>query len=683
MHQHLAASTRKIIHRGLGYTVNDIRDRLQLGGVLIMADPTPSASSIARREDCEQSKEGVDPEVAAAVIRDYLLPLFEEGNRPVHDAKCRDFDARGNGEISGRSRDLNTEPAVGCGVPLPAQARLAMVVDGAENGLLSTRLLEEITRARDAITALQSRLETTEFERSGVEERYLAVRQRLHDARRELKSAEYSLNTYRARSTELEMETQSLRAQIEELSEEMRRSASANGSLSTELYNAERKIERLSRELSEQKNLTDIAKLESEVLTKQVRALHEATQELGGMKKCQDRLRRAQEVAAITEFKDQLEIETARVVEERDGLLGRVEDLTSARDGLASDKARLQAELDEQASRRAQIIDLFEEMNAIRKERDKMEKRMKDLQEDRDKLKQRLKKYYARRRLFELDQRTCKNCNKEYMESGNFNWSCRTHQSEFGGELWWCCGKPGKDATGCKFAKHESKDEDEYDDLLDDDDDDENGDTKDEAGKKKKNNKSLQNVKCYSCKEMGHAAESCPRDPNVRSLRKGFQVAKELRRLEILQTAAMAGGRRTRATIGPGDETGPSASGEMGNTINRHLRYEAVEVMASAGDPAIDFSDISSGLAEKSAEREAILGLIDPPDGAGNEIINSSRPAPASRKSTWRMVDSGEPLRLSGELQDVLMEGESEESDDSDDYGILVDDRDRPVVSNI
>ncbi|KAF4744464.1 hypothetical protein FOZ63_003830 [Perkinsus olseni] len=130
---------------------------------------------------------------------------------------------------------------------------------------------------------------------------------------------------------------------------------------------------------------------------------------------------------------------------------------------------------------------------------------------------------------------------------------------------------------------------------------------------------------------MGHAAESCPRDPNVRSLRKGFQVGKELRRLEILRTAAMAGGRRTRATIGPGDQTGPSAGGEMANTINTHLRsddrsapcigywYEAVEVMAAAGDSAVDFSDISSSLAEKSAEREAILGLTDSPEGADNK----------------------------------------------------------------
>ncbi|KAF4652111.1 hypothetical protein FOL46_009900 [Perkinsus olseni] len=600
------ASTRKVIHRRLGYTVNDIRERLQLGGVLIMADPTPSASSRVRREDCVQSKEAVDPEVAAAVIRDYLLPLFEEGNRPVHDAKVRAGVKEGAVRSSGDSLLHSATSSIFSS--RDAGGRRSAGTSMLEEMLLSTRLLDEITQARDAIMALQSRLETTEFEGSGVEERYLAVRQRLHDARRELKSAEYSLNTYRARSTELEMETQSLRAQMEEASEEMRRSASTNESLSAELYNAERKIERLSRELSEQKNLTDIARLESEVLTEQVRALHEAKQELGGMKKCQDRLRHAQEVAAITEFKDQLEIETARVVEERDGLLGR------------------------KKTARAQIIDLFEEMNAIRKERDKIEKRMKDLQEDRDKLKQRLKKYYARRRLFELDQRTCKNCNKEYMESANFNWSCRTHQSEFGGELWWCCGKPGKDATGCKFAKHESKDEDEYDDLLDDDDDEENGDTKDEGGRKKKN-KSLQSVKCYSCKEMGHAAESCPRDPNVRSLRKGFQVGKELRRLEILQTAAMAGGRRTRATIGPGDQTGPLASGEMANTINTHLRYDAVEVMAAAGDPAVDFSDVSSSLAEKSAEREAIVGLIDSPDGADNKIycvLLSNQPVEAS-----------------------------------------------------
>ena len=50
--------------------------------------------------------------------------------------------------------------------------------------------------------------------------------------------------------------------------------------------------------------------------------------------------------------------------------------------------------------------------------------------------------------------RICKTCNKEYRDQENYNWSCRVHQSDWGGEMWWCCGKREKDAPGCKFRKH-------------------------------------------------------------------------------------------------------------------------------------------------------------------------------------------------------------------------------------
>jgi BTK motif len=31
--------------------------------------------------------------------------------------------------------------------------------------------------------------------------------------------------------------------------------------------------------------------------------------------------------------------------------------------------------------------------------------------------------------------------------------------------MWWCCGKTSRDAPGCKFSKHESK-EDEDEDMM-------------------------------------------------------------------------------------------------------------------------------------------------------------------------------------------------------------------------
>lgn len=93
----------------------------------------------------------------------------------------------------------------------------------------------------------------------------------------------------------------------------------------------------------------------------------------------------------------------------------------------------------------------------------------------------------------------CKNCAKDYIEKENFNWSCRTHRSEYSGEIWWCCGKEGKDQPGCKYSKHESKEEeDDEDDIT-------------------KNEKMITKIRCYCCKEIGHLITDCPRDPNIRS----------------------------------------------------------------------------------------------------------------------------------------------------------------------
>ena len=59
----------------------------------------------------------------------------------------------------------------------------------------------------------------------------------------------------------------------------------------------------------------------------------------------------------------------------------------------------------------------------------------------------------------EMATKLCTNCGKEYRETENFQWKCRTHWSEFGGELWWCCGKSGFNAAGCKLQKHVCADE--------------------------------------------------------------------------------------------------------------------------------------------------------------------------------------------------------------------------------
>ena len=88
-----------------------------------------------------------------------------------------------------------------------------------------------------------------------------------------------------------------------------------------------------------------------------------------------------------------------------------------------------------------------------------------------------------RRGKLDLGLKMCKNCSKEYLESDNFNWSCKTHKSEYGGEMWWCCGKKELNAAGCHTAKHESKEDDE-----------------DEEGVKKQDIEDTKRKKCLCCK---------------------------------------------------------------------------------------------------------------------------------------------------------------------------------------
>jgi hypothetical protein len=111
------------------------------------------------------------------------------------------------------------------------------------------------------------------------------------------------------------------------------------------------------------------------------------------------------------------------------------------------------------------------------------------------------------------DYKACRVCGQDYLEQDNYNWSCRSHRSEYSGEMWWCCGKLSKDALGCKFSKHLSKDEDEIDGLG-------------------QNEQAPLLQKCSCCKQTGHTAEECERDPNLLTRkRSSTQIEKDAERI--------------------------------------------------------------------------------------------------------------------------------------------------------
>lgn len=112
---------------------------------------------------------------------------------------------------------------------------------------------------------------------------------------------------------------------------------------------------------------------------------------------------------------------------------------------------------------------LTDELKHVNLDRDRLtleletsEASKKSLLDEHEHLKVKLKQLSSKKSLDEknTDERLCQKCKKVYKESENFNWSCKVHISTYSSEIWWCCGKKGESAPGCKTSKHECKEPD-------------------------------------------------------------------------------------------------------------------------------------------------------------------------------------------------------------------------------
>uniref|UniRef100_A0A0G4IAN3 CCHC-type domain-containing protein n=1 Tax=Chromera velia CCMP2878 TaxID=1169474 RepID=A0A0G4IAN3_9ALVE len=485
----------------------------------------------------------ISPELAVQVLRHYLLPMFE-----AHQAAA-------SAEIRQQSPASGLDPSTSLdGMEDQARAQGGMYGELKLSDILMRKLDLCRDEMRQSVISLRERLTSTEADRSGLEDKVAELTKNFEELSIELKMTSFQETAIRNKAEDCEAEVSMLRQQVYKLETFLRQHQETHAKLCHQVYEQEVAADLLQRNLASMRNANALNQLENDVMAEQVRNLHTASETLADMKGAQDELKHLAETSEsklqeLHDYREKLEDALWTLAKDREMLLEVRRDLTVQKENLTGDKGKLERDLErERGQAKQELVELFDQKETIRKELSKMDKKMREVNEDRDKLKQRLKKMRQRRRVFEQEQKVCKNCSREYMESENFNWSCRTHQSEFGGEMWWCCGKLGKDAAGCKFAKHESKDDD---DELDEQEKKE----KEEHERRLRN----QNVRCFSCKETGHKAKDCPADPNPRNNVR-YAPAKEIKRIELL-------GKTTRENtrIQSGFETGKTIAQKMGN----------------------------------------------------------------------------------------------------------------------
>jgi len=153
----------------------------------------------------------------------------------------------------------------------------------------------------------------------------------------------------------------------------------------------------------------------------------------------------------------------ADLIEQRDSLTAELAESVQIRGEIKEERDKVAKITKERVSQlQARIVFLEEENSKHMEALSKSEKRTKDLADEYEKLRLKLKQFRQKRKQYgEQDEKVCRLCQKMFVESENYNWSCRTHPSEYGSEMYWCCGKVGRDAPGCRTSKHESKDEEE------------------------------------------------------------------------------------------------------------------------------------------------------------------------------------------------------------------------------
>jgi len=199
------------------------------------------------------------------------------------------------------------------------------------------------------------------------------------------------------------------------------------------------------------------AKVQSSFVAEQLKALLSAFHNVGSVKQIESRRQHENAVTAdisakqleeLTKLRKQVE----KLKEEREQNYKDMKENIDAKDKVTSDKNQFVERFTKRVSNlEKEVYELTEQLKVATESVQSLDKQNRILVAEKLKLIEKIKKMKMMRGKFEADSKTCKKCGKDYFEKENFNWSCCTHQSEYSGELWWCCGKTQKNALGCKF----------------------------------------------------------------------------------------------------------------------------------------------------------------------------------------------------------------------------------------
>jgi DNA gyrase/topoisomerase IV subunit A len=209
--------------------------------------------------------------------------------------------------------------------------------------------------------------------------------------------------------------------------------------------------------------------LEKEIMADRITGFYKSLDNIIGtfgiqVKLCDENLMIFKQSKQIIKNQEEVILNFSNAAQERDLLRRDYIELTEIKAELTKQKEKITKIFKEKfTSMQKELNDAVEIRETLRDKLEQADKKYLDIAEEFKRFRQKMKAKFSG--ISDKEEKFCKNCQKSFFESENFNWSCRVHASKMSGETYWCCGKVGKDSVGCIVSKHISKDEE---DLIED-----------------------------------------------------------------------------------------------------------------------------------------------------------------------------------------------------------------------
>ena len=285
----------------------------------------------------------IDPEVAALVVRQYLLPMFEGGvvERPeLHEFISHRRPPGGLIDLTSaaerhRKSTADKQPAAGAGERgeeivdenddedddvFPSLVEHGAPSDGIYAELkLSDRLLDQLHMTKEEKIDLQRRLYSSDAEHQRLDAKLKVLKSHKDWLQQEMSTTKEAEFSVRMMSSEFESECKLMSKQTISLREELKKQKAEHEKLSSRLVEEESKVERLTQLVEGNENTSSLSRLENQVLVDQVRSLHSAVTQLNDAKSLQDELSFQQglndsRAAQVFSYKNKIHEEQLRMV---------------------------------------------------------------------------------------------------------------------------------------------------------------------------------------------------------------------------------------------------------------------------------------------------------------------------------------------------------------------------------